>query len=617
MANDTMSRKDDERDKYMKKRVVWLAVLLVSLLLCGTALGTALPPQTAGEVPVPDHTVPVVTNVQISGNIVTMDVSGPFDQGGAIIYAITPSGRAQQYVIFTKVGDTLVGEITGLPPDATGWEMDTICVYMVGAPDAFSYFYYEPDGALQVYTVEDSATHARYFFSNAGRLTRYYTGEMDVVYDQDGSLYMYRVETATGQQQYNSQYQLVFEESTDPDTGTMTESSYENGVLMVRTVTHADNSQYEYDGQGTLRRSRIPGEGGTVTDNTYDVNGNLHSYVLRNGYRYEQYDAAGNLVTVHNYDGTTYTYEEFENGQVVYKSISGELPDGRDYDDIYENGVYTERIIYEEDGDYHYDAKGNYTGKTVYTGEFEYKTYDASGVLIEYSAYSDQQGGVWLTYNSRNVLLSLEYYEPYFYNSYYYDAKEKVWYLNGVRYDGPVPIDIDELKLPTEIVWYPNNTVCSFGPQFRDIDPNLTKLWYMFTPIDLSRDGTQTFELIGGNVYVLGHVFVTVNGDSVTVTYETVKGKYGHIYMKSEYLNFFKDLASVTTVVPEEIGEGFKFGQTISIQNDLDGDTNVLMFVRNVATFRNFVDHDTLLRRYYKNHPSRVKLREAMLDLMD
>jgi hypothetical protein len=105
----------------------------------------------------------------------------------------------------------------------------------------------------------------------------------------------------------------------------------------------------------------------------------------------------------------------------------------------------------------------------------------------------------------------------------------------------------------------------------------------MFTPVDLSHDGTQTFELIGGNMYVLGQAAITVSGDSVTVNYSTVKGKYGHIYVKSEYLNFFPDLDSVKTVVPEENGEGFRFGQTISIQKDLGGDTNVLMFIRNVA----------------------------------
>ena len=118
-------------------------------------------------------------------------------------------------------------------------------------------------------------------------------------------------------------------------------------------------------------------------------------------------------------------------------------------------------------------------------------------------------------------------------------------------------------------------------------------------------------------MYVLGQAAVTVSGDSVTVAYATVKGKNGHVYMKNEYLNFFPDLQSVTTVVPEEIGPGFAFGKTISIGKDLKGDTNVLMFIRNVATFRNYVTNDTILRRYYKNYPNRKELREEMLGKMD
>jgi hypothetical protein len=231
--------------------------------------------------------------------------------------------------------------------------------------------------------------------------------------------------------------------------------------------------------------------------------------------------------------------------------------------------------------------------------------------------YSEQQGGVLLSYNHRRALQSLEYRDPYNGDLYRYDSKEKEWYLNNMPYGGPVPIKLQTLQLDKEIVWYPNNTVCSFGPQFRDVDPSLTDLWYMFTPVDLSHDGTQTFELVGGNMYVLGQVSLTVAGDSVTVTYNTVKGKNGHIYTKSEYLNFFKDFNSVTTVVPEELGEGFRFGEAISIQKDLGGDTNVLMFIRNVATFRNFVTNDILLKRFYKNYPSRVTLRNAMLELMD
>jgi hypothetical protein len=80
---------------------------------------------------------------------------------------------------------------------------------------------------------------------------------------------------------------------------------------------------------------------------------------------------------------------------------------------------------------------------------------------------------------------------------------------------------------------------------------------------------------------------------------------------------FFPDLASVNTVLPEEIGEGYSFGKEISISKDLKGDTNVLMFIRNVATFRDYVTDDAKLRRYYKNYPSRKVLRDEMLAMMD
>ncbi len=604
----------------MKKRMIWLAAFLVTLLLSVPAFAAPpppyLPPQSADDVPVPAYTVPSISNVKISGNDVTMDVSGTYNDGGAIIYAVTPSGEQQQYEVFTVTGSGLAGTVTGLPADATSWRISMVCVYNTGTPGADMSFYYDEAGALESYSIQDTTVSAKYHFDSQGRMTYYRIGNMNVSYNQYGSLMMYMVSTDAWEQIYNNQYELITERFRDGVAGTMTELRYDGGVLVYRYVANDDGSQYTYDGNGVLRRSMTVDGDGLATQNLYDVNGNLYSYMLQTDTQYEQYDAEGNLLRK-NYDGAAgYIYETYKNGRLVQKTVSGELPDGRDYDDIYENGVYTQRIIYEDDGDYHYDAKGNYTGKTVYSGD-EYQEFNADGDLAEYMVYSEQQGGVWLTYNHRNVLQSLEYYAPYIYDIYRYDAKEKVWYLNDVPYDGPVPVALAELKLEKEIVWYPNNTVCSFGPQFRDIDPGLTDLWYMFTPVDVSHDGTQTFELVGGSVYVLGQVSVTVAGDSVTVNYSTIKGKHGNIYMKSEYLNFFPDLASVKTVVPGELGEGFRFGQTISIQKDLGGDTNVLMFVRNVATFCNFADKDTLLRRFYKNLPGRVELRDAMLAMMD
>ena len=47
--------------------------------------------------------------------------------------------------------------------------------------------------------------------------------------------------------------------------------------------------------------------------------------------------------------------------------------------------------------------------------------------------------------------------------------------------------------------WYSNNTACSFGPAFRDVRPGMTDKWYLFTPINLSIQGRQTFDYVASN----------------------------------------------------------------------------------------------------------------------
>ena len=776
----------------MKKHIIWWLTFIATLLLACNALGAAKPPQTAGEIVTPAHTVPVISNVLVSGDTYTMDVSGTFSSAYLICEVVTSSGTTMQFAPLTGSGSSLSGSIAGLTSGGAACTVKKISLDTM-EPSLWLSCSYDTSGTLDNYFLQDYSTSTGYSFDGQGHIASYYTSELSVMYDTEGNLSIYTVHLADGEQSYNNQHELEYETRTDPVTGTETEkyfddgiltesivtntdnsryeydgqgilrlssipnadgstteneydqngdltartlynadSSYvrhdaqgnllesktldadgsatvsyydENGDLTLRSVTDADNNQYDYDGQGTLlssqiigsdgsitysdydengvlqsktisypdnswytynglgilissnipgddgsmtknqydesgavaykiiiyqdgrqyeydgkgilRRSSIRNPGNSITTNRYDWNGNLHSSMLQTADLREVYDASGALFSRETYTDTSRTYEEFKNGQSTYKTVSGYLPDGSYYYDIFENGVYTKRTVWVGDDDYHYDAEGNYIGKTVYQNMDESKDYNAKGVMTEYTVYSEQQGGVIITYNHRRALKSLQYRDSYNGDTYRYDAKEKAWYLNGMPYSGPVPVVLETLELDKEIVWYPNNTVCSFGPQFRDVAPGLTDLWYMFTPVDLSHDGTQTFELVGGNMYVLGQVSLTVAGDSVTVTYSTIKGKNGHIYMKSEYLNFFKDFKSVTTVVPEELGEGFRFGEAISIQKDLGGDTNVLMFVRNVATFRNFVTDEILLRRYYKNYPSRVTLRNAMLELMD
>lgn len=168
-------------------------------------------------------------------------------------------------------------------------------------------------------------------------------------------------------------------------------------------------------------------------------------------------------------------------------------------------------------------------------------------------------------------------------------------------------------------VWYTNNTACCFGPAFRDIKPTLTDKWYTFTPLDLTKQGTREFDYVASNMYVIGKVYVTVRGDDVTVTYHNFyEDQGGNTETLSEFLYFFHDLKSVREVEPENMGiPGFEFGRKISIENDLEGDTNVLLFIRNRVTYRNFATNSQKLTRFWPNLPERKALREEMIRLMN
>lgn len=172
--------------------------------------------------------------------------------------------------------------------------------------------------------------------------------------------------------------------------------------------------------------------------------------------------------------------------------------------------------------------------------------------------------------------------------------------------------------------YYYHNTVSSFGPHFRDVTPELTDLWYMFTPIDLTIQGRQTFELAASNMYVIGEVYVDVAGDMVTVTYHNYyDGKGGSTETISEFLTFFNSYADVQIPNDTPVKEyqmlptNFAFGRPFSITNDLGGDANVLMFIRNVVNYFRFPTGTREFRRFYENNPDNKALREHMLRLMD
>lgn len=162
--------------------------------------------------------------------------------------------------------------------------------------------------------------------------------------------------------------------------------------------------------------------------------------------------------------------------------------------------------------------------------------------------------------------------------------------------------------------WYGNNTACSEGIAFRDIRPNLTQKWYHFTPVDLSVPGRQVFDYVASNMYVIGQVYLDVTEDTVTVSYKNYYADQGgNTETQSEFFTFFHDLSSVRYVEPEDLQEqALPFNVPLSIEEDLDGDTSVLLFVRNRVTYCDYVLSNKKLTRFWPNEKERKDAREAL-----
>lgn len=232
---------------------------------------------------------------------------------------------------------------------------------------------------------------------------------------------------------------------------------------------------------------------------------------------------------------------------------------------------------------------------------------------FNYGDYSAYDGGVdhQLVVTVDGVPTTVvDFYVNYFANHNFDRVSLESWQelTDGTLIPIDPSIGITEEPAPLEGVYYANNTVCSFGPHFRNLTPDLTKKWYMFTALDLSQNGVQEYELVAGNMFVVGRVYVTVDGDNVTVSY---KYNNGEIYNHGDFFTIFPDYKSVTTVEPSEIENAMEYDKTYSIANDLNGDKEVLLFICNVVTFR---DDNPSIVRFWENIPERKALRESMLE---
>lgn len=164
-----------------------------------------------------------------------------------------------------------------------------------------------------------------------------------------------------------------------------------------------------------------------------------------------------------------------------------------------------------------------------------------------------------------------------------------------------------------------NNTVCTRGIRFRDIDEGITTQWMMFTPVDLyeidENYGVQVIDLVGSNMYLVGKLQIVRNYDQFMFTMTDIDTYDGATREKDapytvpddpyapvvddhaitfgkQSLCLYPSLASVTGVQPEDMPRHFKLDTWYSVTRDLYGEPRQLLYLNGRISY----DPNGLLR---------------------
>lgn len=172
----------------------------------------------------------------------------------------------------------------------------------------------------------------------------------------------------------------------------------------------------------------------------------------------------------------------------------------------------------------------------------------------------------------------------------------------------------DEEEEKPKKVWYPNNTITLAGLSLQETSASLPDKWYNVIPIDLNRQGRQTYFLVISNARFIGECYVDVWGDEVTVSYSLIE--HSAIEPKSSYGRWFTSLSQITEKSIESSEDGFTFGEPVSISEDLDGADVALLFIRSKATYYLPFPDGAELTQYWRNKPDWKEFRKSLQELV-
>lgn len=339
-----------------------------------------------------------------------------------------------------------------------------------------------------------------------------------------------------------------------------------------------------------------------------NADGTVFTYTFTGG----ETVSAGDYLDVYSYGETLYFNLEIviADRSLQYIRVSKKIADGKSLgyfwtaDDDCSYDVYTQT----EDGsttlEYEFDEQGKLLTYGV-THQERYARFDEDGKLLH----------GWMIQGDKD---------------YSYTADEG-WSCYDESLHGFVPCEapvdgletLEELKelmekygfaKLTKIKWYAKNSVCVAGLSLRD-DLKISDKWYNVAPIDLTQEGTQTLYLVAGNRHHIGKAYVTVADGNVVVDY---KLHGGHGYIKDECVKWFTSVDEITAEFIENPTSELKFGEPVSIEEELGGAETGILFIRNVATYRQpYTNAGAELSRYWRNRDRWIESREAMMALLE
>ncbi len=152
------------------------------------------------------------------------------------------------------------------------------------------------------------------------------------------------------------------------------------------------------------------------------------------------------------------------------------------------------------------------------------------------------------------------------------------------------------------------NTACVEGLYLRDYCPKV-KDWYMFVPVDLTRNGVTTHRMIASNMLVIGTVSVRVEDGEVTVSYDLIDDD---LAFTDEFVTFMTDL-NFDKDVDLSVLRNDAFEVPVRIEDDLGGAETAYLLICNRL---NYNGCDSPYPRYKDTDLSHQQAVEPLKKLM-